>query len=161
VISPTIRVAEASDLDALAALERACFQAPWTDRDLREALVADRGLVLVADEAGGLPVAYALCLRLGDEAELLRIGVDPATRGRGIAGLLLDATLARLRELGIRRCWLEVRPSNRTALRLYAKHGFRHEGTRRRYYADGEDALLYVRDEGAPPPRPPRRTPRG
>lgn len=37
---------------------------------------------------------------------------------------------------------LEVRASNEAALRLYDSLGFQRVGLRRRYYADGEDALL-------------------
>jgi ribosomal-protein-alanine N-acetyltransferase len=37
---------------------------------------------------------------------------------------------------------LEVRRSNRVAIRLYRGHGFRPIGVRRRYYADNaEDAI--------------------
>ena len=41
---------------------------------------------------------------------------------------------------------LEVRMSNHTAIRLYEKCGFISVGTRARYYADGEDALLMTRN---------------
>jgi ribosomal-protein-alanine N-acetyltransferase len=37
---------------------------------------------------------------------------------------------------------LEVRPSNQAALAIYHKYAFERVGCRRRYYADGEDALI-------------------
>jgi ribosomal-protein-alanine N-acetyltransferase len=146
-----VRAAGADDLGALLILERACFDPPWTERDLRQALAAERGLVLIAAGPDGGAAGYALFLRLGEEAELLRLAVEPALRGRGLGARLLAEALGRLAALGIRRIWLEVRPSNLTARRLYERHGFRLEGKRRRYYSDGEDALLYARTEAAGP----------
>lgn len=37
---------------------------------------------------------------------------------------------------------LEVRASNKPAQRLYASLGFERVGVRKRYYGDGEDAVL-------------------
>jgi ribosomal protein S18 acetylase RimI-like enzyme len=41
---------------------------------------------------------------------------------------------------------LEVRPSNSGALAFYQQQNFHRCGRRRRYYADGEDALLLERN---------------
>jgi ribosomal-protein-alanine N-acetyltransferase len=37
---------------------------------------------------------------------------------------------------------LEVRPSNKSACKLYQRLGFAEVGIRKRYYGDGEDALV-------------------
>jgi ribosomal-protein-alanine N-acetyltransferase len=142
-----LRPATPADLESLEALESACFDPPWSARDLRQALATERGDVSIASGPDGGALGYSLFLRLGEEAELLRLAVLPAERGRGIGSRLLAEALDRLALSGIRRFWLEVRPSNLTARRLYERHGFRLEGTRRRYYSDGEDALLYARAE--------------
>lgn len=63
------------------------------------------------------------------EARILSIAVDPAARGRGIAGALLRQALAYLRESGAPVVRLEVRPENRPAVRLYERHAFRRVGT--------------------------------
>ncbi len=46
---------------------------------------------------------------------------------------------------GMDRQYLEVRPTNEAAVRLYEACGWSPCGRRVRYYADGEDALLYQR----------------
>ncbi len=47
------------------------------------------------------------------------------------------------------RFTLEVRRSNRVAIHLYEREGFRAAGLRRRYYQDnGEDALGHVAHPG-------------
>ena len=47
------------------------------------------------------------------------------------------------RQEGFKRISLEVRPSNSAARSLYEKFGFKPAFVVRRYYADGEDALVY------------------
>jgi ribosomal protein S18 acetylase RimI-like enzyme len=79
------------------------------------------------------------------EAELLRIGVAPVARGRGVGRRLLAACQAALAAEGIRGLFLEVRAGNVAARALYAALGWEEQGRRARYYPDGEDALLYRR----------------
>ena len=69
-------------------------------------------------------------------------------RGQGIATRLLQAILHEAREKSIFLYYLEVRPSNAPALALYRAAGFRQCGVRRRYYADGEDALAMTMEAG-------------
>ena len=73
---------------------------------------------------------------------LCDVVVDPACRGRGTASRLLAEVLHEAREKSIEKCCLEVRPGNAPALRLYRGAGFGQAGLRRRYYSDGEDALV-------------------
>jgi ribosomal-protein-alanine N-acetyltransferase len=53
--------------------------------------------------------------------------------------LLTDA-IATATAAGADRLFLEVRPSNVAAVRMYERAGFTHVRRRRRYYEDGEDA---------------------
>ncbi|MGB3139005.1 MAG: GNAT family N-acetyltransferase [Nodosilinea sp.] len=86
-----------------------------------------------------------------DEAHITVLAIDPRYQRRGLgqwllANLLLDACGGqRVEQTGDRalaRATLEVRPSNSRAIALYESFGFESLGRRRRYYADGEDALI-------------------
>ena len=59
-----------------------------------------------------------------DEAELARLIVDPARRGRGVGRLLATLLLAEARRLGWSTVWLRVAPDNAPALRAYTSGGF-------------------------------------
>jgi len=63
--------------------------------------------------------------------------VDPRYRGRGVAQLLLDATLARLGSVTLR---LMVSTENAAALRFYRQYGFVRTRLVKRYYGAGRDA---------------------
>lgn len=138
---PAVRRAEERDLEALVELERRAFAEPWSRRALAGQLAHPRGLTLVAAHAGELQ-GYAGFLDLGGEVELLRVAVDPARRRRGLGRRLVEAGLARL---GAAVCRLEVRAEDRGARAFYHRLGFAEDRRRRRYYADGGDALDLVR----------------
>jgi ribosomal-protein-alanine N-acetyltransferase len=122
----------------LAAIHGAAFpQAAWGAGAFQVQLEMHSVLGLL-DGRGGL----ALLRVTADEAEILTIGVVPAMRRRGIARALLDESLTRLRALGVRSLFLEVGIRNRAARALYEASGFEEVGRRRRYYANGEDALI-------------------
>ncbi|MBM4295331.1 MAG: GNAT family N-acetyltransferase, partial [Deltaproteobacteria bacterium] len=64
-------------------------------------------------------------------------------RRRGVGRALLAEALRRAREEGAGAAWLEVRPSNTDALKLYESFGFMEVGVRPKYYGDNqEDALV-------------------
>jgi ribosomal-protein-alanine N-acetyltransferase len=77
-----------------------------------------------------------------DEAEILTLGVAPATRRRGVGRGLLLAAGRHAASLGARAMLLEVADRNAAARALYAGTGYREVGRRARYYDDGSDALV-------------------
>ena len=135
-----------ADLDAVLVIERASFGADAYDRNLFAELFGECGrLFLVAAAASGIRaymVAAAAVRRATSSAELVSVAVAPACRGRGIASALMRSTLRRLRLRRVRQFTLAVRASNRQAQALYAKFGFARLRRLRRYYEDGEDALV-------------------
>ena len=139
----TLRLADERDLADLAAIERDGFSEAWDEAALRPWLESERGLALAAEDADGSLAGYALFLLAPDEAELLRIAVRRELRRDGIAGRLLAGGLERLRRGGRPVVTLEVRADNRAARALYARFRFVEIGTRRAYYADGGDAVVY------------------
>lgn len=144
-----LRAARPGDLPRIAELERESLPAPWPEADLRKLLDSPSALTLVAETGGAPPAGYAIFLRALDEAELLRMGVTAGARRQGLGRALVAAGLARLEAAGVARVLLEVRPSNLPARHLYEGLGFRLTGRRRGYYADGEDALIYLRERPA------------
>jgi len=135
-----------SDLDAVLVIERASFGADAYDRNLFAELFGKCGrLFLVAAAESGIRayMVTALAVRRATcSAELVSVAVGPACRGQGIASALMRSTLRRLRLRRVRQLTLAVRASNRPAQALYAGFGFTGVRRIRRYYEDGEDALV-------------------
>ena len=142
----TICDAAAVHLPQLAALERACFSAPWTRAQLAGQLPDDRHVFLIA-AAGETVLGYANFLHVLDEGDIGNVAVAPEHRRQGIADALLDALCARAAALDLAFLTLEVRPSNTAAIALYESFGFTERGRRRNYYdLPKEDALILTRD---------------
>lgn len=131
--------------EPLALLHRACFpDDPWDAAAMARvlSLAGCFGYLAWEDDA---PTGFVLARDLGDECEILSLGVVPARRGRGIGARLLQAGLAEAQRRGIASAVLEVAADNSAARRLYARLGFVQVGYRPRYYrrADGTaDALI-------------------
>lgn len=92
--------------------------------------------------AGQTLVGYAGGWIVDGQVQILKVGVAPEARRRGIARELLARVAADARDLGAQECSLEVRAANAGAQALYEALGFHALGTRPRYYSDGEDALI-------------------
>ena len=144
----------AADLEAVLQIERASFDTPWSRQAFLHELERNRvaGLWVARGVRSGAtdepvppaPVVGYLCLwAVADEVHVTNLAVDPAWRGEGVGRLLLGTLLVHHRASGARRAFLEVRPGNVEARRLYRSLGFQEVGRRRGYYVDtGEDALL-------------------
>lgn len=136
------------DAAEVSALEAKCFPSFWSPEQYAEALSENSPYWVYGCRADGRLVGYIAVSAVAGELEVLNVGVDPAMRGKGIATRLLQAILHEAREKSIFLYYLEVRPSNAPALALYRAAGFRQCGVRRRYYADGEDALAMTMEAG-------------
>ena len=143
-----LRAATTADLDALVALEAACFgDEAWDAAAVRAEVEGPHRRVVVATREGE-PVGYAVVLVAGDVADLLRIATAPAVRRTGVARALLDDVLAHARRAGADRILLEVAETNRGALGFYVAAGFSQIDVRPRYYRDGGAALILRRGLG-------------
>ncbi|TCI97751.1 ribosomal protein S18-alanine N-acetyltransferase [Aeromicrobium sp. IC_218] len=139
-----IRPATADDLDAVVALEQACFGAEaWSAGLVADELASPSRAVLVHDEDGVR--AYGTIGVVADVADLHRIATHPRSQGHGLGRALLDALLTAARAQEAERMLLEVAATNEPARRLYERAGFATIATRRRYYASGADALVMER----------------
>lgn len=82
----------------------------------------------VAEEGGGAGAVGHVVVVDDEEpaetAELSRLFVSPAMRGRGVGSLLIDAVVADATERG-RRLWLHVIEGRGAAARLYESYGWR------------------------------------
>ena len=81
-------------------------------------------------------------------AEILNLFVSDKYRGLALGMKLMNKIIEVCNENNINDLTLEVRESNRYAFELYSKLGFKIGTTRKKYYADGEDALLMVLNLG-------------
>lgn len=138
-----IRPMAESDVPAVVAIERASYQFPWSEGIFRDCLRVGYvcRVVAVADEV----IGYGVMSLGAGEAHVLNLCVQGTFRCRGVGRQLLEYLLARAAGAGMDEAFLEVRPTNTAAIRLYQSLGFEQVGIRRGYYqatSGREDAAV-------------------
>ena len=143
--SPSHRPMVLADLDAVMAVEAVAYAFPWTRANFIDSVAAGHRCELRLDAEGEV-IGYTVTLTALDELHLLNITVCPDLQGQGHALALMDRLIAHGSRHGQRTLWLEVRPGNARARRLYQRCGLREVGLRRGYYPAGlgrrEDAIV-------------------
>jgi ribosomal-protein-alanine N-acetyltransferase len=136
------------DLPQVIAIERRVFPTPWSLAMFVLELSKQSGICLAATLTTGDErrlIGYLICSRYETVWHVMNIAVDTEHQHQGVASALLAELYERVAD-DTARYTLEVRRSNRLAIGLYERDGFRAAGLRRRYYQDnGEDALVMWR----------------
>src|ERR687887_2643195 len=110
------------DLPAVLAIERRSFQTPWSLAMFVLELSKPAGICLAAEGDEGL-IGYLVCSRYAEVWHLMNVAVTPEWRRQGVASRLLERLFE---EAGPdARYTLEVRTSNRGAIAMYRRFGFR------------------------------------
>jgi ribosomal-protein-alanine N-acetyltransferase len=141
-----IRAMRGSDVADVVAIEHASYQFPWSDGIFRDCLRV--GYVCRVVTMARQVMGYGVMSLGAGEAHILNLCVAEAYRCRGVGRRLLGSLIERAAAAGMADAFLEVRPSNTVAIRLYLAVGFEQVGMRRGYYqaANGrEDAAVLRR----------------
>ncbi|HEX9294969.1 MAG TPA: ribosomal protein S18-alanine N-acetyltransferase [Polyangiaceae bacterium] len=130
------------DAEAIAAIDHACFAQSTVNIDAELERSWSHVWVARASDERSEPRAFLLAWLVADELHVLSVATLPGFRRQGLARALLEHAIAFAHERKVRSILLEVRRSNRSAIRLYRGFGFSALGIRPRYYADNwEDAI--------------------
>ena len=141
-----IRAMRGVDVADVVAIERASYQFPWSEGIFRDCLRV--GYVCRVVTVSRQVMGYGVMSLGAGEAHILNLCVAEAFRCRGVGRRLLGALIERAADAGMADAFLEVRPSNTVAIRLYLALGFELVGMRRGYYqaaAGREDAAVLRR----------------
>jgi [ribosomal protein S18]-alanine N-acetyltransferase len=127
-----IRPMTEADVSAVVALERASYQFPWSEGIFRDCLRV--GYTCRVVTSTNRVIGYGVMSVGAGEAHILNLCIDAAFRCQGIGRRMLDYLLDKGAAAGMSEAFLEVRPSNTAAIRLYLSLGFDQVGMRRGYY---------------------------
>ena len=139
----SLRRATEADIDTIAAMGQICFpEEPWSrDMVAAEFSGVNPSRYYVAEE-DGMICAYAGIWLIPPEGYITNVAVHPNRRRQGLGSLVLRKLMEEGLAEGVTDFTLEVRVSNAPAIALYRGFGFEEAGVRRRYYTNGEDALI-------------------
>lgn len=144
---PVVRPMTEADLPEIAALDAQCYPFPWTHGNFADSIYS--GYRCCVYELDTEIVGYAVMMLAVGEAHLLNITIAPAWQGQGWGRELMSQLITRARQDHAESLWLEVRPSNAVARRLYDSMGFDFVAVRKNYYpavGGREDAVIMRMD---------------
>lgn len=137
-----IRRAQLGDLDQIYMCETLCFEHPWSFAMLYDDICETPAAIYLVAELGDEIVGYAGTHIVIDESHVTNLCIRPEYRRRGYGRRLMRALMDVAKENGAEAVTLEVRVSNRAALKLYLELGFTIAGARPSYYDGREDAYI-------------------
>lgn len=131
------------DVESVLVMELRNYEYPWTPGIIRDCIVAGYECMKLVhnDEL----IGYYVLQIAANEAHLLNICIDRSQQAKGYALLLLRHAIRSASHQQAAELFLEVRPSNRRAIKLYERIGFNEIGCRPNYYDSKqgrEDALV-------------------
>lgn len=138
----TVGLMTVEDVDAIHAIETACFKTPWSRESFLREVTENACARYVVLREDGVPIAYAGVWFVLDEGHITNIAVHPDKRRMGYGERVCREMIQLAADSGMNWMTLEVRRSNKAAQELYHKLGFIDVGYRKRYYENSEDALI-------------------
>ena len=131
------------DLESIMVIEPQIYPYPWTRGNFSDSLSSGYSAwVMMLNEQ---IIGYSLMMLVLDEAHLLNLSVAKFYQKQGLGRTLLEHMVSIAKNNQMANMFLEVRPSNISAIALYENMGFNEMAVRRGYYpaANGrEDAVL-------------------
>lgn len=134
-----------TDLPAVQRIEKESFPDPWTEYMFAGAFLSEFFYGVGAFDEGTL-VGFILSTIVFEDVETDDLAVLPAYRKQGIGKTLLSEVEKKALQQGAERSFLEVRVSNIPALALYKSSGYQVIRRREKYYPDGEDAFVMMKN---------------
>ncbi len=133
-----------SDVDDVIKIEESAYgEHHWSKESFLNELSNDLARYYSAYDENGNLVGYAGCWQILEEVHITNIAVSPEFRRQKIGESLLRQIIDDCYKNKAKYITLEVRVSNKAAIGLYEKYGFKSLGVRKGYYQNNnEDALI-------------------
>lgn len=140
----TIKPMEKSEVNEVLKIEQEAYgDHHWSKDSFYNELSNNLAHYFCAFDSNGKLIGYAGCWQIIDEAHITNIAVKPDLQRKKIGEALLNRLLQECYKNEIKYITLEVRKSNKAAIKLYEKYGFKSLGLRKGYYQNNnEDALI-------------------
>ena len=112
----------------IANLEKSLFDNPFSIKDLENMSLQEAFKIwkIYRDRL----VGYVCFFQVKNEVEIIKIGIMKSHQGKNYGTHLIT----KIKNLSIKKIFLEVSSLNKTAIKFYEKNGFKIIGVRKNYY---------------------------
>ena len=146
----TIQILEVKneDINDILIIENELYHKPWKAKDYLYELNDNPFafyLKMIIKETSEVIGFIGFWIKF-EQAEITKVSITKKYLGHKLSKLLMQDAEKRIVLAGCNNITLEVRVSNERAINLYKSCGFRIVTTRKKYYENGEDAYLMLKD---------------
>ena len=147
VSNQEIRKMQDKDMPDVLKNERRGYTHPWSEGIFRDCMRDgyECWLLIFSRQV----VGHGILSVGAGEAHLLNVCVHPECQGNGFGRTIVEHLLVRAKARSASTVFLEVRPSNLVAYKLYETLGFNEVGIRENYYpayVGREDAIVLAKE---------------
>lgn len=114
----------------------------WVKAQFESSYSLGSSIFLVAFEKEKL-VSFLIGQDTVDSINILLLATEKEFEKKGFAGALVKELAEKFKG---KKLWLEVKEGNNRAIKFYQKNGFKPVYTRKKYYKDGENAIILERE---------------
>lgn len=137
--------ANLSHIQEIFELEKSLFLGEsYSLNTIKQELLNPNRVYLVAVGNDGVVAGYVGANITPDFAEIMKIGVSENFQRQGIAKAMFKSLVQTIKQKNMHTITLEVDHQNFNAISLYENLGFKQISTRKKYYKNGNDALIFV-----------------
>jgi ribosomal-protein-alanine N-acetyltransferase len=142
-----LRPFQPTDFEALLAIDQLCFSKTiaYGRREMRSYLLTDGAHCIIAEVPGRAiqkTIAGFILTEHGAKlAHVITLDVLESFRRQSVGSLLLEAAERGAASQGVTGMYLETATTNKPAIALWKKHGYRETGTIDNYYGRGLHAF--------------------
>ncbi|MBF0709665.1 MULTISPECIES: ribosomal protein S18-alanine N-acetyltransferase [unclassified Gemella] len=133
-------------LDILSVIDRENFVDPWSKEMFKKELEQENSeyyAIFNGEEVLGFCGGWYVL----EEYQINKIVIDKKYQNKKMGSLFLLYMMQLYANKGAKRAIIEVRKSNKAAIKVYERVGFELIGKREKYYQNnGEDALIMIRN---------------
>ncbi len=145
----SLRPMQMDDLDAIMQIEPTIYSHPWTRGNFSDSLNSGYSAWVMQESAvkNSEIIGYALMMMVMDEAHLLNLSIAKHRQKQGLGRYLLEHMIVLAKRHKAANMFLEVRPSNISAIALYENMAFCEMAVRRGYYPSDPTISKTVRED--------------
>ena len=137
-----LRPYQPSDFEALHAIDQLCFpkHIAYGRREMKSYLQAEGAHCIVAEVPGAI-AGFVVTQCEAEIGHIVTLDVVAEYRRHSIGSLLLQASEREASTRGVTLMYLETATTNKAAIALWKKHGYRETATIENFYGRGQSAF--------------------
>jgi ribosomal-protein-alanine N-acetyltransferase len=149
-----LRALSVSDIERLHRLDLICFtpERAFTQGYFSILFLYNNAFGWALEDERGEMAAFILVTIQRNRGNISTIDVHPDFRRLGLGQRLMSLAEENLRQMGMKKCTLQVAVDNNSAIKLYEKLGYKITRTLPGYYEDKQDAYLMEKSLADPAP---------